>query len=84
MQFSRLTVAIVAGVVGVSASFAAQAVFKMPAGRSQGGVLLGAGAAVFWVADALGVLAPPYREPTLDLRGSPDHDKDHAAEDKTS
>ena len=71
MRFSRVAWGIVAGAVALAAVFVVQALETRfcgsPTRASLWAAFIGAGGAVLWLADRLGMLAPPYAEPTLGL-----------------
>ena len=75
MRFSRLACGIIAAAVGVVAGVIVQALetrfLGAPTRASFWVSFFGAGGAVLWLVDRLGLLASPYVEPTLGL-GRPD------------
>lgn len=82
MQMGRVAWGIVAGVVGLTLMFTAQAVETHFLGSTRKATLylalFGGGGAVLWLADHFGLMVRPFSEPTLGLHGPtdrPDHER---------
>ena len=75
MKLGRLTIGIIAGVVALLVMFLVQSVeVRFFGSRSRLPLMafIGAGLAVFWVADRFGIMASAYTEPGLGLHASDD------------
>ena len=84
MQLSRVSIGIIAAIVAILAMFVVQALetrfLGMASSRSLMMTFVGAGIAVLWLGDRLGLLASAYTEPPLNLRTSEHTNADNRGE----
>jgi hypothetical protein len=78
MRLGRLACGVIAGIVGIVSAVAVQAietrVLGETTGRSFWVTFFAVGGAVLWLADHFELLAAPYTERSLDLRGTENSD----------
>lgn len=86
MRLGRLACGIIAGIVGILSVVIVQSIetrlFGGPTRGSLWVAFLGGGGAVLWLADRLGLLVPPYTEPTLGLGGRENGENDRDDSEK--